>query len=346
MLKEGNSGCSVMLNERMLGSGVWMAALVCGIGFIFLAKIILPLSEKFLREHGMMAVNYRGWTVCNGLGLYLWFLQIMYVFLLSLGEPVLRAMGGNEWTTDNGIGYGNRQSDLFAYGESTLLTQYSLALTFVFICGWLDDTVGDKTVKGLNGHWRKWKNERTITTGLLKAFGIGIASLWLAAQTTKLFSLFALTLLKDASLYETLPLVLRAALQTALKAALMLLSANAFNLLDLRPGRAIKVFFSVVLMLLAAGSFADSVFLLFPMIVGLVFLFPGDLRGRWMLGDTGANLIGFAWGAALVLSTPLWMQTGVLGLLLWIHVYAEKRSLSQSIENRPVLRWLDRLGRI
>ena len=97
-----------------------------------------------------------------------------------------------------------------------------------------------------------------------------------------------------------------------LAVALLVLTTNLFNLLDLRPGRSVKAF---VLLGVAAdarrlhgrtdfGSFAPL------WVVGLFaapVLVAGfyDLRERAMLGDTGANLIGALAGLWLVYaSTP------------------------------------------
>ena len=90
---------------------------------------------------------------------------------------------------------------------------------------------------------------------------------------------------------------------------MLVLATNVFNLLDLRPGRATKVFVLLgrrpgdrrgeLRPLWALGLFAA------PALVAGVY----DLRERAMLGDTGANLLGALAGLWLVLALS---QTGQL----------------------------------
>jgi UDP-GlcNAc:undecaprenyl-phosphate GlcNAc-1-phosphate transferase len=130
-----------------------------------------------------------------------------------------------------------------------------------------------------------------------------------------------------------------------LAAAVLVLATNAFNLLDLRPGRATKAF-----VLLGAGLAIGSADLRGLWALGL-FVAPAlvagvyDLRERAMLGDTGANLLGALAGLWLVLSLSGTGQLIALALLLGITVYGELRSISALIERTPGLRRLDSWGR-
>ncbi|HTD10103.1 MAG TPA: hypothetical protein VK680_14555 [Solirubrobacteraceae bacterium] len=130
-----------------------------------------------------------------------------------------------------------------------------------------------------------------------------------------------------------------------LAAAVLVLATNAFNLLDLRPGRATKAF-----VLLGAGLAIGSADLRALWALGL-FVAPAlvagvyDLRERAMLGDTGANLLGALAGLWLVLSLSKTGQLIALALLLGITVYGELRSISALIERTPGLRRLDSWGR-
>jgi UDP-N-acetylmuramyl pentapeptide phosphotransferase/UDP-N-acetylglucosamine-1-phosphate transferase len=63
------------------------------------------------------------------------------------------------------------------------------------------------------------------------------------------------------------------------------------------------------------------------------------------MGDAGANALGAAAGVALAAVLPLWGRLVLVVALAGIHVYSERRSLSQLIARAPALRWLDRLGR-
>jgi len=130
-----------------------------------------------------------------------------------------------------------------------------------------------------------------------------------------------------------------------LAVAVLVLATNLFNLLDLRPGRAAKVF-----VLLGAGLTLGAADLrplsslgLFagPALVAGVY----DLRERAMLGDTGANLLGALAGWWLVLALSATGQEIALALLLAITVYGEFFSISALVEKTPGLRALDSVGR-
>src|SRR3954452_11076173 len=132
-----------------------------------------------------------------------------------------------------------------------------------------------------------------------------------------------------------------------LAAAVLVLATNAFNLLDLRPGRSVKAF---VLLgaaltigawdarpLAAVGLFAA------PVLVAGAY----DVRERAMLGDTGSNLVGALAGLWLVLTLSstlgLAIATGVLAI---VTAYGEGRSSSALIARTPPLRFLDSIGRV
>ena len=97
---------------------------------------------------------------------------------------------------------------------------------------------------------------------------------------------------------------------------MLVLATNALNLLDLRPGRAIKVF-----VLLGAGLTIGARELRPLWTLGL-FVGPAlvagayDLRERAMLGDTGANLLGALAGLWLVLVLSQTGQLIALALLV------------------------------
>jgi hypothetical protein len=130
-----------------------------------------------------------------------------------------------------------------------------------------------------------------------------------------------------------------------LAAGVLVLATNAFNLLDLRPGRATKAF-----VLLGAGLAIGSMGLRALWALGL-FAAPAlvaglyDLRERAMLGDTGANLLGALAGLWLVLTLSGIGQLVALVLLAGITLYGELRSISKLIERTPGLRRLDSWGR-
>lgn len=189
------------------------------------------------------------------------------------------------------------------------------------LLGLADDLWGDRTVGGFRGHVRSFIVDRRVTTGLVKLVLGGLLALFVPL----------------AILGHPLPVALREGL-------LIALSANAINLLDVRPGRAGAIFLLFAIPLIAIGwAGADPPALVFVLIptVGVYML---DARARVMMGDTGSNLLGAALGFAFVsLPTGPVAQAVTVAALVAFHVLAERRSVTRIIEGTPVLRFLDSL---
>jgi UDP-N-acetylmuramyl pentapeptide phosphotransferase/UDP-N-acetylglucosamine-1-phosphate transferase len=215
-------------------------------------------------------------------------------------------------------------------GSLVPITVYALG---VLALGLVDDTLaidargaGERRVRGWRGHGAALVRGE-LSTGALKAFGaVGLALL--TAHLTGL----GLGISVSSGRW-------------LLAAGVLVLSTNAFNLLDLRPGRATKAF-----VLLGAGLAIGSADVRPLWSLGL-FVGPAlvagayDLRERAMLGDTGANLLGALAGLWLVLTLSTTGQLVALALLAFITIYGEFRSISSLIERTPILRQLDSLGR-
>ena len=197
---------------------------------------------------------------------------------------------------------------------------YYFMLTVVFVAGWIDDTLGDPHVKGLKGHLRRFAREGVITSGLAKAGMVSLAALWAASTIAASFW------------------------RGVLVFCVLVLTTNAVNLLDLRPARALKGLFAASLILMAVSLELAAGYLL-PVLAGGLLVFGYDLKAKAMLGDAGANLLGFSLGYTAGLMLPDW------GLLLWftctavLHWIAERMSLSRIIERNRLLSWLDQAGR-
>lgn len=187
--------------------------------------------------------------------------------------------------------------------------------------GAYDDLAGDAGSKGLRGHLGALGRGQ-VTTGAVKVLGLavtGVAATVLAGRRTA-----AVDALVDA----------------LVGGAVVAGAANLVNLLDLRPGRALKAVLLVAplvpgvgrpLAAVAAGAAAG--------------LLGDDLAERSMLGDTGAAAVGALLGLALVAGADRRGRWGVLGLLTALTLASEKVSFTRVIESTPGLRELDRLGR-
>lgn len=114
------------------------------------------------------------------------------------------------------------------------------------------------------------------------------------------------------------------------------LAANALNLLDTRPGRALKAF------LLAALALRGSPLRYSPI---AVILLSYDLREMAMLGDAGSNALGAVLGLRSVERLAGWRRYAVIGALAGLTLLGERRSLGELIERTPGLRRLDAAGR-
>lgn len=188
--------------------------------------------------------------------------------------------------------------------------------------GFLDDVFGAHGAGGFGGHLKALMRQRRVTTGLVKA-GAGGAGAFVG-----------LALFESCACFPWWDI--------AAGAAVVALSANFINLLDLRPGRAGWVSLALWAVLLCAATGRDLLFFLtVPAFVCLLVLLPADSRGRWIMGDSGSNVLGALLGLTLVLGTPPWTRWVGLAVLLAVHVFAERRSISRTIEATPALRWLD-----
>jgi len=197
---------------------------------------------------------------------------------------------------------------------------YLAVLVGMGLLGLLDDLKGDRRAAGLRGHLRAFLHGE-ITTGFVKAAG-GLL-LAIVVSRMRLHDGWADALLDGA---------------------IIALSANALNLLDVRPGRACAVFLACALIVVAAQVARHRVPWLLFVVAPALLVYPRDARAEVMLGDTGSNLLGGTLGLSLVLvASPLAIRAGLLALLVVLHVISERHSLSALIEQNPVLRRLDAL---
>jgi UDP-N-acetylmuramyl pentapeptide phosphotransferase/UDP-N-acetylglucosamine-1-phosphate transferase len=190
----------------------------------------------------------------------------------------------------------------------------------VALLGLVDDVMAGES-RGLRGHLAA-ATKGQFSSGILKAAGtLGLALLVASSVPGS-----------DTDFF--------------LAAGILVLATNAFNLLDLRPGRSVKTLVLLGIGLTVATQLSEPAaalgIFLGPVLVAGFF----DLREKAMLGDAGSNVIGALAGVWIVLTLEPSEQLIAFVVLLAINLYGEFRSISTVIEKLPVLRQIDSLGRI
>ncbi|MEU4776125.1 hypothetical protein [Micromonospora sp. NPDC023644] len=203
--------------------------------------------------------------------------------------------------------------------------------------GLYDDVVGarpeQKAAKGFAGHLAALREGR-VTAGMVKVVGVGAAGLGAAA-------LLAADPRVAAHRRRQRQGPLGRGVDVLLGAGVIAGTANLLNLLDLRPGRALK---SGLLLgaPLAGGPHGGIAAGAVGAAAGLL---PADLGEDVMLGDSGANALGALLGVALAARTGPVGRAGLLAVLAGLTAASEKVSFTQVIQRTPGLRELDALGR-
>jgi UDP-GlcNAc:undecaprenyl-phosphate/decaprenyl-phosphate GlcNAc-1-phosphate transferase len=204
------------------------------------------------------------------------------------------------------------------------LRRWSTYVLGVALLGLLDDLLGRGPVAGTPRGWRGHAHvvlEGRFSTGAIKAVG----SLALAAYAVSGRGRESFDYLADL--------------------ALLLLTTNLFNLLDLRPGRVEKVF-AALLAAVCLGSWTTEPIELLGLFIGPVLVGAWfTLRERAMLGDVGSNLVGALAGVSLLVTLDDPARLIALGIVAALNAYGEFRSMNATIEAVPLLRHLDSLGR-
>jgi UDP-N-acetylmuramyl pentapeptide phosphotransferase/UDP-N-acetylglucosamine-1-phosphate transferase len=198
-------------------------------------------------------------------------------------------------------------------------------VTTFTVLGMIDDRFGSHDIRGLRGHFQALLRGK-LTTGAVKA----IAGALVAIITALLLRHFA----------HASP---RPYAESAVDALLIALAANAVNLLDRRPSRALKGYALLLLAAVAAGA-RDRFWLLIPVNMTALIYAPLDFRCRAMMGDAGSNTLGGGLGLLAALDLSLAWKVAAVVLLLAFNFGSEKYSYSKWIESSAFLRWADRLG--
>ncbi|MGV8082469.1 MAG: hypothetical protein AB2L09_02375 [Coriobacteriia bacterium] len=262
--------------------------------------------------------NYRGRSVTLGLGL-VW---LIWAVGIQLAAVVMDLLAQAFPDTTSSL-------KLLQVASGLPLTLVLGALLF----GFLDDVVGNGAERGFRGHLRALRAGR-LTTGGLKLLGIGL----LAAGTLR----------PDTNGGHDL--IWSSIGVWVLQVLAIALTANLVNLMDLRPGRALKLY-SVLVLLCGAflvwfGGAWKVPSVLIVLLGPVAAIWTLDLRERGMQGDAGANASGalIGWMFAVLLNP--WVLLGYVVLVLALNLASERVSFSRVIESNAFLNRLDRLGRL
>lgn len=212
--------------------------------------------------------------------------------------------------------------------------------------GMLDDLAGSGASRGLRGHLTALRRGE-VTTGAVKLLGLAVAGVAVAAtlepdgrevaasRATGRGPAWRPSAHSGGGRRGFLTRTVTAVVGGGVIAG----SANLVNLLDLRPGRALKS----VIVLGAPGCVGAAAAA--AAVGASVGVLADDLDARSMLGDTGANAAGALLGLALVERSGVVGRSLALAALTALTLASERVSFSAVIERHPALRRLDQWGR-
>ena len=255
--------------------------------------LMIPLFKNLLVESNCIRPNYKGEMIPVSMGIV--FLPMIII---------------------NGIIVAFFTVDFISL---SCLFIFIFGMMAMFFAGIIDDTIGNRDVSGLKGHFKSLF-KGTLTTGGFKALFGGFVGLIISVSISK----------------DIIDIVVNT--------LVIALSTNLMNLFDLRPGRAIKVY--LVIMITIFFTLSGYIQIL-PLLIlpNVLAYFNFDLKAKAMMGDTGSNVLGISIGILMVLGYTLKVRIVWLVFLVLIHLLTEKFSLTKIIEKNKVLNFIDRLGR-
>ncbi len=258
----------------------------------FITKIVIKYFYSLLYNNKCLSFNYKNNKIPIGIGIVFVFVQIFMINLLL----VLR----------------NKINIIYEV--------YLLNLTIIGFTGFIDDTIGDKNVKGFRGHINSLLNGN-LTTGMLKAIN-------------GFFCSIIFIIIFNKGIY-----------QNTLNIILIVLFTNFINLLDLRPGRSIKTFILISIFLAFSSINKEYDVLIFSMLGISIAYLPIDIKANAMIGDTGSNSLGITLGMYTCLTQPYIIKVIIIIILIIIHIVSETNSITKIIKNNNTLSYLDNIGR-
>ncbi|SFJ02813.1 hypothetical protein TPELB_28750 [Terrisporobacter petrolearius] len=267
-------------------------------GIVFLLGLIgtylmIPLFKNLLIDSNCIRPNYKGEMIPVSMGIV--FLPMIIINGIIVAFFTIDAI------------------------SMLCLFLFIFGMMAMFFAGIIDDTIGNRDVSGLKGHFKSLFKGK-LTTGGFKALFGGFVGLIISVSISKNI------------------------IDIIINTLIIALSTNLMNLFDLRPGRAIKVYLVIMITIFITltGYIKILPLLILPNVLAY---FNFDLKAKAMMGDTGSNVLGISIGILMAFGYTLNVRIGWLVFLVLIHVLTEKFSLTKIIEKNKVLNFIDRLGR-
>ena len=267
-------------------------------GIIFLLGLIgtylmIPLFKNLLIESNCIRPNYKGEMIPVSMGIV--FLPMIIINGIIVAFFTIDAI------------------------SMLCLFLFIFGMMAMFFAGIIDDTIGNRDVSGLKGHFKSLFKGK-LTTGGFKALFGGFVGLIISVSISKNIT------------------------DIIINTLIIALSTNLMNLFDLRPGRAIKVYLVIMISIFITltGYIKILPLLILPNVLAY---FNFDLKAKAMMGDAGSNVLGISIGILMAFGYTLNVRIGWLVFLVLIHLLTEKFSLTKIIEKNKVLNFIDRLGR-
>ncbi len=267
-------------------------------GIIFLLGLVgtylmIPLFKNLLIDSNCIRPNYKGEMIPVSMG-------IVFLPMIIINGIIVA------FFTVDGI-------------SMLCLFLFIFGMMAMFFAGIIDDTIGNRDVSGLKGHFKSLFKGK-LTTGGFKALFGGFVGLIISVSISKNIT------------------------DIIINTLIIALSTNLMNLFDLRPGRAIKVYLVIMITIFITltGYIKILPLLILPNVLAY---FNFDLKAKAMMGDTGSNVLGISIGILMAFGYTLNVRIGWLVFLVLIHLLTEKFSLTKIIEKNKVLNFIDRLGR-
>ncbi|MTI68312.1 MAG: phospho-N-acetylmuramoyl-pentapeptide-transferase [Firmicutes bacterium] len=206
------------------------------------------------------------------------------------------------------------------YNDNINIYAYIFCITIMGLVGFIDDVMGNNIIKGFKGHIKALIVGKLTTGGLKAISGLVCSIIYSIVISDNIYNLI-------------------------INIIIISLFTNLINLLDLRPGRAIKAFIIIGVLLLFTSLKLEYNFLLFSAIGIILVVFPLDLKGKVMIGDIGSNSLGMTLGIYCVTTQSINYKIIILIILISLHIFSEYYSFSKVISKIKVLNFIDTLGR-